>query len=372
MFNSALTRWSEMFHRFGFPQLIALVAKAKFLHVLPNDKFSAPFVELIRRRFNENGHVFVFYGGYKQDVFALPPGKNVIHLKNSSEFLILDLLLRRSRKIFFHGLFSRQAIEFLSKRPRQLAKAHWIIWGGDLYGDLSRKPEDEAFLLKQSVVRHLKAIVTVTPGDFDTARKLYDFKGLHFSALYRNPLKLEHLRQKTKVLDNALPLVHINNSADQSTLGMLNILARFRGKIRVRTVVSYGDLTAKDPILEAGTRLFGSDFLPLIDYVTPEEYGALMAEADVLIMNQPRQQGLGNLYGFLYLGTKVYVRSDTTTWAHLIQKEFVVSDTLEMGGASLQELTHLAEDHRTQNQQNAAILFDDEYISSHWQKMFES
>jgi len=87
-------------------------------------------------------------------------------------------------------------------------------------------------------------------------------------------------------------------------------------------------------------------------------------------MSQPRQQGLGNIYAFLYCGVKVYIRSDVTSWNFLRTRGFEIFDTLKLREESFASLTRFDEHLARRNQIAAAELLDDRNIVKLWGEIF--
>ena len=345
--------------------------EVRFLHVMHNDKFNRPYIELIGKHFAGEGHVFLFYGGSPETDFPIPRLDNVIVLDNRKQFYLLGLLARKAHRVIFHGFFEHLLLFYLRRLRRQLKKAAWVIWGADFYTD--RQSGGEKFLRdKREVVQSLGARIVVAPGDFALAREFYGFEGPGYYGLYRLPLHKGLLDQFETAPDpKAGLLVQINNSCDASILEPLEHLRRFRDRgLRVRVILSYGDQAVRERVVQTGRDLYGDHFLAATQYLPPEQYARLVWEAGVLVMNQPRQQGLGNVYAFLYRGAKVYVRSDVTTWSFLRERGFIVFDTLKLGRESFGEFAAFDADARRHNRELAARLLDDNEIAKLWGDIF--
>lgn len=74
--------------------------------------------------------------------------------------------------------------------------------------------------------------------------------------------------------------------------------------------LSYGDPNYRDAVIEAGNRLFGPRFIPILEFMPERQYASLIASASLLIMNHRRQQGLGNILLALQAGVRVLLRED--------------------------------------------------------------
>jgi dTDP-N-acetylfucosamine:lipid II N-acetylfucosaminyltransferase len=361
----------RFFRDLDIAKIIRCWSKARFVHVMHNDKFNKPYIDLINTHFVGQEHVFVFYGGYSEQMFPIPDYANVIILRNRKQFYILTLFFHRAQKVFFHSFFMPNLLSFLRWPGQCLSKAYWIIWGGDMYPD---RQDPKRRLGKQRIVRRLKGLGVVAEGDDKVARELYGFSGPFHSSLYPNPLQRAFLdRAMAARLHNEKPVVQLNNSADESVLEGLELLAQFALHLQeIRVIVSYGNPAVKEAIIETGRRLYGSKFTALTDYLSPENYARLIVNTDVAVMLQPRQQGLGNIFGFLYCGAKVYVRSDVSTWNYLSKLGFILFDTLAIGGQSFKDFSRMDPSVGGKNHTAAAPFFDDSYLAASWRKIFAS
>jgi dTDP-N-acetylfucosamine:lipid II N-acetylfucosaminyltransferase len=71
--------------------------------------------------------------------------------------------------------------------------------------------------------------------------------------------------------------------------------------------LGYGNPEYRDEILTRGSKLFGSSFMPLVDFLPLEEYLSIVASCNIVIMNHKRQQGMGNTEAALYQGAHVFL-----------------------------------------------------------------
>ena len=351
-------------------KIVRCLKRVRFLHVMQNDKFSGPFIELVNEHFKDDGHMFVFHGGCTEAEFPIPVLDNVLVLRGQRQLLILGLFVRAARRVFFHSFLVHATLAYLHRLRRRLHKAAWIIWGADLYSDKAVMQTDY-FRNKQAVVQNLGALIVVAPGDFQIACETYGFTGPGYYGLYRLPVN-------RSLLDGCPPraaageiVVQINNSCDASVLDTLEDLRRFSEQpLRIRTVLSYGDKSVQQRIIEAGRKYFGQKFVGITEFLPPEQYARLITESQILIMNQPRQQGLGNIYAFLYCGAKVYIRSDVTSWNFLQKRGFYIFDTLDLRRETFGSFTSFDADSARRNRLAAGELLDDQYIAKLWGEIF--
>jgi hypothetical protein len=86
-----------------------------------------------------------------------------------------------------------------------------------------------------------------------------------------------------------------------------------------RTVVvplAYGDPRYGALVAAKGRAMMGPRFLPLIGFVPLDEYLKAVESCGHVVMNQLRQQALGNIYAALWRGARVYM-NDTAAFRGL-------------------------------------------------------
>ena len=70
----------------------------KYLHIMHNDKFIAPYIDYIDKNFDSNEHLFLIIGGVSQDKITIPSRKNIknimINFKTQNKYW---------KKYFFMG-----------------------------------------------------------------------------------------------------------------------------------------------------------------------------------------------------------------------------------------------------------------------------
>lgn len=241
-----------------------------------------------------------------------------------------------------------------------LKKAYWAIWGGDLYG----APRDE----KNDYVRtNFKAYINKT--DEKIARNKYNMKGNFYDAIYVFPTSKEMLNRTVKK-DKTYLQIQINNSCDESTLEVLDILAKFKDEnIIVKTVLSYGALIFKESIIEKGRNIFGEKFEYIDEFFPADKYAQHLMDNDILILNQNRQQGFGNIISSLYLGKKVFIKSNISTNKYLDNQDIKIFATEDIEGMDFCEFIKYSEKETAQ--ENVKKYLDEKYIVDLWAKIFE-
>ena len=109
----------------------------------------------------------------------------------------------------------------------------------------------------------------------------------------------------------------VGNSAtyESNHLDALRLLSGLKldGR-KILCPLSYGDNRCRDEILVRGNSMFGEKFVPLVDYMTIDEYNKALSTCSVVIMNHLRQQGLGNIVTTMYMGAKVFLNKSNPAY----------------------------------------------------------
>ena len=327
---------------------------APILHLMFNDKFNAPFCDFLNRHFSPKEHLVI----YKKCTpgFPMPDAENVLAVTKVTKYRYDSPTLK---KIICHSLCLSEFETLFYEHPDLLKKAYWVIWGGDLYdAEKTRK--------KDFVRKHFAGYFGAIDRDYAVAK--YGMKGPFFDTFNAIPVDFNVLGAVVDTPRSRIQ-VQVNNSCDKSTLAMLDILAKFRDRgIYVTTVVSYGDLEYKEAILAKGRTLFGDRFLPVETYLSPEQYAAHLAQNAILVMNQDRQQGIGNIVASLFLGQKVYVRSSISIGRYLRERDMAIYLTEDIPHATFEEFC--ANAAVAQNQAGIQELFGEPSYVRRWQEAF--
>ncbi len=339
------------------------IKRYKYIHVMYNDKFCAPFVEFMNRNFNVRDHLFLVHKMF--EMFRIPTASNVVLFANFDD---LDFSYNGVKKVIMHSLFIPGCFRYwYSNGDVQGEKAYWLIYGGDLYD----APRDT---VADTVRSGFKGYISDTDGDCIVVKEKYNLRNKeYFEAGYAFPITENMIENalKKRVIKDYLQ-IQINNSSDKSTIDMLKKLEVYKEKnIKVVTVTSYADIEYNDCIINTGKEIFGSKFSVLDRLLTPEEYAKWMSENDILILNQNRQQGLGNSIAALALGVKLYIKSSVTTYTHFNSKGIKVFDTDEIDSESYRTFSNYPENVQGKNMTLAKVFFSDSYLKQCWDPVFQ-
>jgi hypothetical protein len=353
--------------------------KLKVAHYIYFDKkFIPQQIEFLNRHFTDNIDQTFFVHGAPDVYFADAPD-NVIQLKKqtSLKFLIAAHLAER---VIFNGLFSHNTVLSFAFMPWVLRKAIWLPWGGDLYNRnylLSSNITKVSDWVKRQFVRSLYAIATPTLGDYETAKKWYGGRSKYIeSGCNVFNFELEDLNRLVEERqDNKMPFrIQIGNSGDPTNehLEILRVLGRFvEENIEVVAPLTYGNKDYIESVTKLGHDMFGTKFLPLTQFMSPSEYNKYLSTIDVVIMNHRRQQGFGNLVIALYLGSKIFIRREISTWDYLSSDMgCVLNDTGEISTHSFHGFVRNDTEVVNQNRGAVVHLFDRKWQKMMWKRLY--
>lgn len=336
----------------NIPQL----ESCKYVHIMNNDKFNKPFVDFLNRHFDPGEHLVLCKREF--DNLPFPEGDNVVEIKSLDE---VDLNKKNIKKIISHSLIGG-AVNYFYKHKRLLKKKiYWGIWGMDLYQAPRNKKND---YVRKNFCGY------ITGFDRDYACKKYNLNPQKFYKMFAIfPVSTDMLDNVPKVKKNYFR-IQINNSCDKMTLDMLGVLAKFKDEnVKVTTILSYGQLDFKAQIIELGKNIFGDKFEYVENYMSPVGFANYLAQNDALILNQNRQQGVGNTVASLYLGNKVFIRKDVSTNRYFNEEGIKIYNSEDIENMTFAEFCRY--DEKAANQQNVKKYFDESYLAELWKKILE-
>lgn len=309
------------------------MSRCRILHLILLDKFIPPFIDLLNRRANVEGHVFWLRGDLEK--YKVSPDKRTVAAEGYSALAGFIKLLRMaytSEKIILHGLFSNYYLIFLFFQPWLLKKCYWFVWGGDLYvhelGSKNLKWRIKEFV-RRAVIGRIGHIVTYVSGDIDNAERWYKWRGTrHECILYTSNI---YAGGEVASTPSTVIRIQVGNSADPSNnhLEVLNLLKDCKDQnFCIYMPLAYGDEDYAKVIADQGREMFGSRFVPMHDFMSYDKYLEFLADIDIAIFHHKRQQGMGNIINLLGAGKKVYVRRGTSSEVAL-QNLGLTTHTLE-------------------------------------------
>lgn len=347
----------------------------KILHIMSDfSGYNKKYLEFINNHFNSQCHIFVFLSRANRvnshNILTVDRKKKVIKLLN---------LMKNSDRIVIHGLFSKYLLLLLCLFPIFLKKSSWVLWGGDLYYYKFRSKTFKSNvyeMIRRKVISNLDQVIALVQGDYELVKKWYKTRAIYQYSFYPNLINYDYLEKiKTNYNHSDTVTFQIGNSADPSNkqIEILEILSRHKSKnIEIVCPLSYGDQEWAKKVIGKGREIFGEKFRPLTEILSAEEYSQMLNSVDVAIFNHDRQQALGNILSLLYLGKKVYIKNDITTWDFLDGKGIKIFNTYEIPNLTFERLSAM---DKTLGEKNAELVrnhFSEEKCVALWQNIFDS
>ncbi|NJK98358.1 MAG: hypothetical protein HC905_28645 [Bacteroidales bacterium] len=152
---------------------------------------------------------------------------------------------------------------------------------------------------------------------------------------------------------------------------MLTILEPLKIElVSIICFLSYGDKLYIDEVIEKGKNFFGEKFIPITEFLTKEKFAEVVSDVDFLIMNNIRQQGLGNVFTYLYLGKKVFIRPENGMYNFFKRKGFRIYNTLDLF-ENLSPLKEINENELYENKKIASELLNINTYIKEWKPILK-
>ncbi|SDL67707.1 4-alpha-L-fucosyltransferase glycosyl transferase group 56 [Modicisalibacter muralis] len=113
----------------------------------------------------------------------------------------------------------------------------------------------------------------------------------------------------------------LGNSADYTNnhIEAIDFLSMLDVSSDVVLPLSYGDLNYRDYVSSYATQKLGCRARILTDFIPIDEYISMLKSCGYAIMNHKRQQALGNIVIMLYLGARIFLRSENPVYTCLVR-----------------------------------------------------
>ncbi|NMM61484.1 TDP-N-acetylfucosamine:lipid II N-acetylfucosaminyltransferase [Clostridium sp. P21] len=359
----------------------------KNLHLMIDSGYSKKFIEFMNKHFQCKKNLFLILD-YKDNLEYMDANiaSNVIYIKlkkgwekcldvNTQEILFF---INNSEEIYIHQL--SDFITWLICKYDIKAKMNWIVWGSDLYHNIDIKLYDkltEKFLIedcnlkmkdykntneyiyRKSTIRRLNKIIPDgTKGDYIIAKKFFLTKASYEYFIYPNPVDFISLDNNYKI-KNEFNLkkkykyvIQLGNSGDPSNnhLEIVEILSKMNeSNFCVVCPLSYGNFSYINKVIPKIKKILGDRFIPLTTFLNSEDYFSILNQVDVAIMNHNRQQAISNILPLLYLGKKVYMKNNITTYATFKKLGFTLFNVNEIDFKDFQDFILMNPEDKIRN-----------------------
>ncbi|MBE7047861.1 MAG: hypothetical protein E7393_00605 [Ruminococcaceae bacterium] len=359
----------------------------KYLHIMYLDKFTRDFYDFIVKNFPKEEHAFVF-GPYSPQYIFDANNQQVLfvtkgHIKQFlEENPIVMQWAKECKLIIINGVFGNE--HFMRYLPSgALHKTYLFFWGGDMYS-LREKVKWTSFkkrlnqAYRKFIIRHAAGVINLIQGDKEALCDICKPKGKFFvAAMANNTVNNKIFDTCENIKKQDMPIrIMLGNSATPSNFHReaLAFLSKYKDEdIEILCTLSYGSESYKNEVIAAGKNIFGNKFVPITEYMSKEEYFAILATAKIGVFYNDRQQGMGNINALLRMGSKVYLRKDTAMWNNfLLEKGYKIFDAHSIKKLSFSEFINFSEEEAMKNQRiHREVSSLDAYLKQ-WNEVFNS
>ncbi|MCB0667342.1 MAG: TDP-N-acetylfucosamine:lipid II N-acetylfucosaminyltransferase [Saprospiraceae bacterium] len=351
--------------------------KRKFYHVFfLENNYYYKFKEFIDLNFDSTEHEIIFMTHASFNKSNLSRVRWI--LNQLRKIVAIQLKVWNSRKIFIHLMPTNHYLLFWLFNYFSLKKCYWITSGKDVY-----YPKIKATGNAKRTIEAIRKIVIPKIGavcgyksDYEFLVKNYEITENHFITFI--PIRGQDFDGvEALIFNDSMPAkILLGNSADPSNhhLEVFDMLTKFKGaNLEIYCPLSYGGSKGySELVIQSGVELFNSSFKPLTQYIEIEEYNDFLNQIKIGIMNHRRQQGLGNILTLLYLGKKVYMRSQDTPFPFFKQLGLNIFDIENIAESSFQDFESFTSDQAEVNRRIITGTYGTQNLKYLWGKIFDS
>jgi len=326
----------------------------KLLHIAVDEKFINTANWLFEKSLPNQNHFIIIKPNDATKIKHVDVKDNVEVIVRSSKSLykLMDTFDNYDL-IVLHGMPYNHARLVLKYKGK--SKFYWLIWGKEVYNNPYVHKENiygdktmQSGIVKEKFVENFKSnfrkllfpIKYQTPAPWKAiskAIKKVDFVGILHKEDFDFFKSRNYINQKAEYLqcsyfpidylfkDNADILANGNNillgNSATPTNNHLEVFELLKdislGDRKIITPLSYGGKEYANEIISEGNKLFPNNFSPLVDFMQLREYNSYIQQCGIVILNNYRQQALGNTMAMLWMGAKLYLDDRNTIYKYL-------------------------------------------------------
>jgi hypothetical protein len=351
------------------------------VHLFKNEHvYNLALLDFLAAHFDLSDHLFIFQ--CRRSGVDLPvDDKHVLYLPGYANLIKIKRLISDCERVYFHLLPMGPVIFFWFLHKTVFLKAVWVYWGADVYEYRKRHSGLKHFLYhlaRKRIIRLIPDIAGYLEGDYNLIREHYPTGAKYHHVIYPIPTNFEMCDRlmKKQGRESAQTIVLVGNSGNESNrhLEAFRLLEKFHSNgFLILCPLSYGAKKASyvQEVIREGNRIFGNNFRPVVDFMPPDKYLEMLNEVDVAVMNHDRQQGLGNTLSLLYLGKKVFLRPETTSYGYFQDKQVRVFDINSIKDLSTDDFARISGSDCLRNRDILRNEFSDANYRRNWGAILE-
>jgi dTDP-N-acetylfucosamine:lipid II N-acetylfucosaminyltransferase len=312
---------------------------------------------------------------------SFPRDSNILICENLDDFTGSFMRLsEKSDTIIFHSYPHRLIQKLCSGHKKLLKRCIWYTWGGDF-----KRTKDSRSQYWRRVIRRRKSIAEKfvqnihgvacwNRADLKLIKDVYRSHAKMYLAQYTGETEVSEVC-RLKIAKPTTPircLVGNNANPSNNHMMLLDALSKFKNEdIEVYVPLSYAstDQDYIDRVCELGSRLFGSKFIPLTDYMDKLEYTKLLHTMSMGVFYQNRQQGGYNMLQLLMSGAKLYLNPQSATAKHFKETGITTFDSKKITKLSFDHFFALSDEIATDNRKTLKHECSLEYNDAQWSKI---
>ena len=351
----------------------------QIIHICQDEKFINAAVTQFEHCFPNSNTFYAVTQNPAAD-FKHIKGKAFIHKILPQEAVALAHNIPKSALVILHSL-NPFFIDFVLQLPKK-NKVIWLCFGFEVYNDAHYFKEEELLekltrasfpnspiSRKKRIKEYLRPWYRIIKPGLELSRKekkqkaiaRIDFLGSSFSEEYAQVGKLIQQRKQffnfwyypLELIVDVTDLIYlpkknllIGNSGYKSGnhLDVFHAIKTFSIPTDAQVIVplNYGESAYIQEVLASGKKHFKTMFNPLLNFMPLHEYNTHLESVGVAILNNKRQQAVGNTIALLWFGAKVFL-SNKNPFYHYLKRMGVeiYSYETELNAKSITEFLSL-------------------------------
>ena len=316
---------------------------------------------------NADSKFVVFIDG---ELYNLEP--NTLTVKRGEIFNQINI----SSEIVVHGLWDYKLWYYIFKKGIS-SKIIWVAWGADIYfnGDrLKVSLKRTLFIFFNFLcVRKFKFIVSLNNGDARLIKEITNHRQI-VNCPYPLDNKIEKAAKNNKndtVINTKTILVGNSGSSTNDHETIFRLLYKYRNEdVKIICPLNYGgDKEYVNKIKKLGHQFFGEKFLALDYVMSQEQYFNLLSKVDILVFNHDRQQGLFNIYYFLFSMKKIYLNDASSTFNELKGMNIFLNKTSSINNLCYSDFVCFDKAINLSNFDNFNAVYSTDVLIKSWSRL---
>ena len=340
------------------------------LHIILDEKFTDGFISFINENFNQNVHKFLVIAPRKTMKYCkiLDQFSNVVVIhKKLSDMIRLVKECIMADKIIVHSLMIKY-IQNLFGFKMFARKTYIALWGGEIYEEKNTIRD----YLKHRILSKVKGIICELEEDYLLTKKKYATRAPYFPCMMylSNVVEDDDFEEYRNKKEKKKQTVMIGNSADPENnhKEIIDRLALLEEEAEFILPLSYGDKEYAQLVSAYAKKKLNGSVHILSKFISVNEYLNILKSVDIVVYAHRRQQALGNTFHLLTYGAKLYLNSETTTYAWMKRNGIQVFSSSEIGN---EFYTPLSSEDMKNNSVILSAFVSRDVLKKIWQAVFE-